>query len=396
METTTAVMWLTLTALATSPRDNVTEERLDYSVSTSPGKSPSFSPRSFSSRYSVSPTLLQVFYVATCTIAAVGFLANAYVLLALLLSKSSRTSNINAFITHQTILDLTACIFLFAGLLWKWHPINTNDSVNLFTCWIFEAYSISTTVGNSSICGLVIITFERYVKIVHPVAHRNHYRPWMTRVGIVIPWIFGICTSLIPTWLTTKLVRGRCVSSSVGSNPVEELVWGVAKFLLLYFGPLVVFVFGYWKIVGVIRRQRKQVGQHQAHGTSTAATAAEATNKRIEMNAIRTMLLVSVTFAVCFVCMRTYVILTTLKAMPRMVALYLLFSLFSYTNRCLNPFIYATQYEVVRRWWKIMVCRVVRHNRVADTSNTPPAAQTGEKQQTIKSHMTTLNIQSAP
>jgi len=28
--------------------------------------------------------------------------------------------------------------------------------------------------------GLVVITLERYFKIVHAIAHRNHYRNWMT------------------------------------------------------------------------------------------------------------------------------------------------------------------------------------------------------------------------
>ena len=404
MDTTTAVMWLTLSALATSSRDNVTEDSSDYSVSTTSGKSPSFSPRSFSSPFSISPALLEVFYVATCTIAAVGTVANAYVLLALLLSKNSRSSNINAFITNQTILDLTACIFLFTSLVVKRTNKSMSYALALFVCWFFETYTISKSVGNASICGLVIITFERYVKIercvkieryvkiVHPVAYRNHYSAWMTRVGIIIPWIFGICTSLIPIWVTTKFARGRCTTTTVGSNPVEELVWSVAKFLLLYLGPLVIFVFGYWKIVGVIRRQRKQVGQHQAHGTSTAAMAAEATSKRIETNAVRTMIFVSVSFAICFVCTRTYVILTSFNASSRMGALFLIFSMFSYTNRCLNPFIYATQYEVVRRWWKVMVWRMVCRQHVADTSSTPPAAHTSEKQQTTNNHMTTPNI----
>jgi len=48
-------------------------------------------------------------HVATIVITVVGSLANAYVLLALLLSKNSRSSNVNVFITHQTILDLTSC-----------------------------------------------------------------------------------------------------------------------------------------------------------------------------------------------------------------------------------------------------------------------------------------------
>ena len=35
-------------------------------------------------------------------------------------------------------------------------------------------------------------------------------------------------------------------------------------------------------------------------------------------------------------------------------------TVFSYSNRCLNPFIYATQYNVVRSWWRVMACRLVR------------------------------------
>jgi len=27
------------------------------------------------------------------------------------------------------------------------------------------------------------------VKVVHAVVHRNHYRNWMTKVAIAIPWI---------------------------------------------------------------------------------------------------------------------------------------------------------------------------------------------------------------
>jgi len=69
-------------------------------------------------------------------------------------------------------------------------------------------------VPTSKICSLVIITAERYVKIVHPVAYRNHYRRWMTRAGITIPWIFGVCLGLIPKLATSTVTRGRCVKGT--------------------------------------------------------------------------------------------------------------------------------------------------------------------------------------
>ena len=332
-----------------------------------------------------------VIYVTTCIIAALGSLANGYVLLAMLFSKNSRASNVNAFITHQTILDLTACIFLFIGLMPI--PNATNDSLGLFLCWFFGTHAVSIAAGNASTCGLMIITIERYAKIVHPVTYRNRYRPWMTRAGIIIPWIYGICTNLIPAWATSTFVRGRCIWGRVGSNREEQLTWSVAKFLLLYVVPLAVFIFGYSKILAVIRRQRKQVGQSRQQGTSNAATAAATSSKRSEMNVIKTVVLVSVTFAVCFVWSRTYSILTALKVVPTIATAYMVFSVFIYASRCVNPFIYATQYEVVRRWWRVMVCRVVRRQHVEEASLTMSAApDTGEKQQTSKARMTTKNL----
>ena len=161
-------------------------------------------------------------------------------------------------ITHQTILDLAACLFLFLSRVIKQR--GTSGSLTLFVCWVFQSFAVSATAGNASVGGLITITIERYVKIVHPVAYRNRYRPWMTRAGIILPWIFGIGTGLVPTWATSYVSRGRCVRSR-WPDPTQQLVWNVWRFILLYVGPLFVFVFGYWKILAVVRRQRKQVRQ---------------------------------------------------------------------------------------------------------------------------------------
>jgi len=56
----------------------------------------------------------------------------------------------------------------------------------------------------------VIITLERYFKIVHAIAHRKYYRDWMTRVGVVVPWIVGFCTFGIPAYVWSKPVPGQC------------------------------------------------------------------------------------------------------------------------------------------------------------------------------------------
>ena len=37
--------------------------------------------------------------------------------------------------------------------------------------------------------GLMVITLERYFKVVHAVFHRKYYRSWITLVGVAVPWI---------------------------------------------------------------------------------------------------------------------------------------------------------------------------------------------------------------
>jgi len=60
--------------------------------------------------------------------------------------------------------------------------------------------------------GLVVITLERYFKIVHAIAHRKYYRDWMTKVGVVLPWILGSCTFFVPAIISSQALPGKCPS----------------------------------------------------------------------------------------------------------------------------------------------------------------------------------------
>jgi len=73
---------------------------------------------------------------------------------------------------------------------------------------------------NAAKIGLVVITLERYFKVVHAVLHRKHYRPWMTRVGVAVPWVSGFCTFVIPAAVTIIDVPGQC--PRMGKWPFED------------------------------------------------------------------------------------------------------------------------------------------------------------------------------
>lgn len=82
--------------------------------------------------------------------------------------------------------------------------------LRLIVCLLIESEALLSSAAYGSVYGLVVITAERYVKIVHPVAHRNHYRRWMTFVGVATPWLIGFITSSVPSMTTAKFVDGAC------------------------------------------------------------------------------------------------------------------------------------------------------------------------------------------
>jgi len=75
-------------------------------------------------------------------------------------------------------------------------------------CFVIDSDALAASAIYGSVYGLVVITAERYFKIVHPVAHRNHYRRWMTYVGVVTPWLIGLLTSATHALAATRFVDG--------------------------------------------------------------------------------------------------------------------------------------------------------------------------------------------
>jgi len=183
-------------------------------------------------------------------IGSVGTLANGFVLLALLCARQSRRKNINVFIINQTFLDLLSCLFLIFTIVVNDFE-TTSIAVKWIICLLFKTKTIVAVVSYSSIFGLVVITVERYVKVVHPVAHRNHYRRWMTYAGVILPWVDGVCCYLIPAWATASMVDGKCLTFQ-WPTPAMFTAYTLTMFLLHYVLPPAVFFFAYYRIVGNI------------------------------------------------------------------------------------------------------------------------------------------------
>jgi len=99
-------------------------------------------------------------------------------------------------------------------------------------CFLIESDALVSSAIYGSVYGLVVITAERYFKIVHAVAHRNRYRRWMTFVGVATPWLIGLFTSVVPSLTTTRFVDGTC-RTLVRSTTLIWLNYLVYPFLVM-------------------------------------------------------------------------------------------------------------------------------------------------------------------
>ena len=168
------------------------------------------------------PFSANTFQILILTIAAVGLLANATVLSIVASNKDARKKTTSILIMNQLTQDMLSCalittshsIQLASGYLsGLWGTIN---------CFLFISDTVPFITLIGSVSSLVLITFERYVKIVHSIAHRKYFKPWMMWVGIVFTWINGLLLNITEFW-TTQVGDGVCQSFAFWPNSVVQV-----------------------------------------------------------------------------------------------------------------------------------------------------------------------------
>jgi len=77
-------------------------------------------------------------------------------------------------------------------------------------CILLHGGTLITLGAYGGIACMVVITLDRFWKIVHPIHHRKYYRPWMLTVGLILPWLNGLAVDLLPALGTSRIINGRC------------------------------------------------------------------------------------------------------------------------------------------------------------------------------------------
>ena len=234
----------------------------------------------------------------------VGFLgscANATVLGAFLLKNRAKT--INKLIVNQIALDLFASVSLlvsYSAKVNEYFYVYPDNTAGAILCK-FVANGVFPFWGlTGSIIGLVVLTLERYFKIVHPFGYRKYYSRWMTSAGIILAWSSGFMLEICGTW-TSQVKNGKCLKFYFWSVDRDVMTFSVASMVIQYFLPLVIFFYGYGSILAVIRR-RPDVPL-RLHGPGIEDLENKNTGnqiqQRIQMKIVKMLITVTFAFIVC-------------------------------------------------------------------------------------------------
>jgi len=170
-------------------------------------------------------------------IGSIGICANSANLAVLVRARrlSGTGSSVHTLITNQAAADLLASTFsIFTFILMFTHGFNYNGTAIFddVICVIFEGEALTAVGLVAGRIGLIVITLALYFKIVHAIANRKYYRNWMTKVGVALPWIGGVCFGLVPAIGTTRIVNGQCLRLGVWSNKTMAKVSHIRFFLV--------------------------------------------------------------------------------------------------------------------------------------------------------------------
>ena len=217
----------------------------------------------------------------TIVVGIVGAIANGVVMLIFLTqTKKTKLTTSSKFVINHLCLDLFSCLSVVITYGWKIANRKLETNWNYWTCYLIGSETLLWCGVNSSVTNLVVLTLERYSKIVHTSMHQTYYRNWMTYVLLASSWFLGFLVVAPTNFVSFSYHRDgfavTCDGFANWTNVYVGLFFGIFVFFFNYANPMLVFIVCYWRIILAIRKSatffsRSNSGVNQMHHRNEVA-----------------------------------------------------------------------------------------------------------------------------
>jgi len=281
--------------------------------------------------------------LAVVVMGVVGTAGNGLVLYALFASKQHKK---HMLIVNQNILDLFGSFFLSVTFGVHLFNIPLSGELGHWLCAALLSDLIMWWGTNGSMINLAFVTIDRYLMIVHPAKSKRWLRPWVIYSACALSWFVAILWNTVLVFSSAKVIDGIC-RIFVFDDDVARIASQISYIVVFYFIILAIFIFCYWRILLVVRRQARVMASHSAAGPSNAS---QVQSHRIQSNVIKTMILVSALYIISWMPLSTYSLLSlALSWLSYSDSRYYAILCMAFLYTTTNPFIYATKFNPVKK-----------------------------------------------
>ena len=235
----------------------------------------------------------RVFQYCVIVIGIVGIFANGTVITVFVSqSRKIKITTPHKFILNQLALDLLSCICLVLVYGWKVIEKDLGITWNFMSCVFVASETLIWATVSASIANLILITFERYAKIVHTALYKKYYHNWMT--------YFLILIILDCRWADyfSYLLIIQMTSASIFPNGLilnyDGLVFSNAMVCMNYAIPMLIFIFCYLRILLVMRNSASFFAKDRSANSINNA------HQKSQVAIIKAMIIITVLFGVCW------------------------------------------------------------------------------------------------
>ncbi|XP_022080942.1 beta-2 adrenergic receptor-like [Acanthaster planci] len=305
---------------------------------------------------------LSVLHIIKTIIGVIGLIGNGVVATVICKVKFMHTLT-NAFICNQAVVDFLGSLFL---IVTSTIPV-PDPSPHTSACKLWLPDVLLWACFTSSTFNLLSVSCERYVAIVVPFKYATLYTKKSVTCMIVAIWLLGPIFEAPYEAALTTYKDGFCLLSS-------EIAWFcVVFFLVKLFVPAILMIFFYSHMAVKLKRSANRIaviaptvsGQvESAPGDRMGESHrenAEQSLLRARRNIFKTLLLVLITFLVCWTPNQLFILMVNLGcSMDSTGTIYIISVSLVAINSCANPFIYAFKYRRFRRGFLSLIGRKIQ------------------------------------
>ncbi|XP_077986989.1 allatostatin-A receptor-like [Glandiceps talaboti] len=305
-----------------------------------------------------SPTYI---HLTELTFGVIGTIGNFIVIIVILLTPEMRTMT-NYLILNLAFADFfTSVLLILNKYLTQAFDLTVPKGIaGEFYCRLyFSAVCFWINIKVSTF-NLVLVTFERYFAIVHPLAYNRYYTSCRVVIMVVVAWTMAVILEVAFAFFH-RYDGKTCILFDYPNFSVAAF-FGVWYFVIGYLIPTVAMVWAYWKILSSLTIEP---GQGISVHDKRVETLVGARKRLIKM-----LFLVLLAYFICWTPDSCLFLIHNLGGPTDYYSDYFnAIILLAFANSVLNPFIYAFKYKQFRKCMLKKFCPYsMNRNKINDTS----------------------------